>query len=87
MWDKIFGWFEDADVPVQVRVYADDPRPFFDVNPYQVRGVLRGDVTPGDSIKLDDSTEKFICNLKRLNAARAQISEASKVVSIITSGY
>ncbi|KAJ5384766.1 hypothetical protein N7517_002677 [Penicillium concentricum] len=57
MCGKIFGWFGDAGAPVMVRVYADTPRRFFDVDPQQVKAVLRGDITPGESGEFD----KLIC--------------------------
>jgi hypothetical protein len=33
VYDKIFRWFEEAEVVVYVRVFSDEPRRFFDVNP------------------------------------------------------
>lgn len=48
---------------VKIRVFADKPRRFFNVNPQQVRGVLRGDITPGeDGVELEDSTKQYIDN-------------------------
>jgi hypothetical protein len=61
MFDKILGWFEDAGVPVKIRVFAEKPRQFFDVNTQQARSLLRGDIEAGqDGVELEDSTEKFV---------------------------
>ncbi|KAJ6138214.1 hypothetical protein N7471_004700 [Penicillium samsonianum] len=81
VFDKIFGWFEDAGVPVKVRVFADRPRRFFDVNPQQVRGVLRGDITPSeDGVELEDSTPLYIDNFWLLHFARVKMSEAQQMM-------
>lgn len=66
MWHKIFSWSSDAGIPVQVRIYAENPRRFFGMNPQQVRQVLRGDTAPGEEVALEGSTELFIRNFKRL---------------------
>lgn len=39
VYDKIFGWFVDAGIPIKVGIYVDRLRRFFDTNPAQVRGV------------------------------------------------
>ncbi|OQD73245.1 hypothetical protein PENDEC_c016G02687 [Penicillium decumbens] len=74
--DKIFARFESAGVDVQLRIYAGNPRQWFDVNPQQVRAVHDRtiDLEEDDDVELDDSTELFIENFSLMHAAYALMS-------------
>lgn len=82
--DRIFTRFESAGVDVQLRIYAGNPRQWFDVNPQQVRAVHDRtiDLEEDDDVELDDSTELFIENFSLMHAAYALMSGEVQEVSV-----
>lgn len=49
--------------------------------------MLNKTIPGAEKVELDESTERFLDNFKRLHTTRVQISKASQVVSVLTFSY
>jgi hypothetical protein len=81
--DRIFARFEAAGVDVRLRIYAETPRQWFDVNPQQVRAVHDSTINLDEEnhVELEDSTELFIEKFLQGHLARWRLSQAVHKVS------
>lgn len=80
VFDDLVGMFEKAGVDFKLRIYADEPRRFYDVNPQQARTALRGEYDR--DVELEDSTWLFVEKFVAGNYVRCNLSQAALQVSV-----
>lgn len=69
----------DPDCKCLIRVFAENPRRFFDVNVVQACGLLDGTLD-WNAAGYDDSTKLFCHNMLEIASSKRKISEATKQV-------
>lgn len=76
--------FRQNGVALTLRIYAEDPRQWFDVNPYQVYDCFSGQFDLGDEgVEWDFSTKSFIRKFEDGHLARLLLSQRAQTVSEI----
>lgn len=79
---KLVELFKQNGVVLTLRIYAEDPRQWFDVNPYQVYDCFDGRVDLGDEgVEWDFSTDSFIRKFLDGHLARLVLSQGAQAVS------
>lgn len=67
----------------RLRIFADEPRRFYDVNVVQAYGLFSGTIPLTDADSLDDSTGLFCDNFRKIYVAKERLSAGTHQVCLI----